>query len=92
MTTEQATPHNFETPPGGIMTQEVGAITGPVEAWIEGDRVHVRYAGAAETYRVEGSVGERSPDQVWDLLTTDPGLDADDNPLTVDLTRRRSGD
>ena len=45
---------------GGVMTEEVGAVTGdlevatrPVEA--EGIEVMVRYAGAEEWYTVEGS-------------------------------------
>lgn len=77
---------HFETVPGGIMTDEVGAITGPVEAWIRGDRVKIRYESARDLYTVSGRVGDRSPDEVLKLLTTDPGVDEFNNPRTVDLT------
>lgn len=77
---------HFTTPPGGIMTDDVGVITGPVEARIDGDVVRIRYEGAAEDYTVSGSVAGRTPDEVWALLTTDPGVDEYDNPQHVDLS------
>lgn len=76
---------HFTAPPGGIMTDDVGVITGPVEARIDGDLVRIRYEGASEEYTVTGTVGERTPDEVWEQLTTDPGVDEYDNPKHVDL-------
>ncbi len=76
---------HFTAPPGGIMTDDVGVITGPVEARIDGDLVRIRYEGAAEEYTVTGAVGERTPGEVWEQLTTDPGVDEYDNPKHVDL-------
>lgn len=44
---------------GGVMTEEVGAVTGELEVatrfQVEGIRVTVRYAEAEEWYAVEGS-------------------------------------
>ncbi|GEP49178.1 hypothetical protein FVP74_11960 [Microbacterium saccharophilum] len=74
----------FTTPPGGVMTKEVGTITGPVEAWIEGATVRIRYAGAADTYSA-GDVSTRTLQQVVDELTTDPGIDEYGNPRYVEL-------
>ena len=44
---------------GGVMTEEVGAVTGDLEVAtrplaVEGTEVKVRYAGAEEWYTVEG--------------------------------------
>ncbi|MDT0265263.1 hypothetical protein RM844_03045 [Streptomyces sp. DSM 44915] len=49
----------FRSPSGGVMTSEVGAITGELElhSAIDEDgalRLRVRYAGADEWYTVEG--------------------------------------
>lgn len=77
---------HFTTPLGGIMTDDVGVITGPVVARIDGDLVRIAYEGAAEEYTVTGKVGDRSPEQVWEALTTDPGVDEYDNPRHVDLS------
>ncbi len=78
----------FTTPTGGVMTREVGAITGDVEAWINPqhpDQLAIRYAEADDTYTVDGAVQGRSLDELIILLTTDPGLDPDDNPATTHL-------
>lgn len=69
----------FVTPPGGIMTKEVGAITGAVEAWIEDDQVRIRYEGALDTYTV-GEAAGRDLDQIVRLLSVDPGSDSAGNP------------
>jgi hypothetical protein len=49
----------FTAPPGGVMTDEVGVITGDLELATEriGDevRVWVRYAGADEWYRISAA-------------------------------------
>ena len=78
----------FTTPPGGIMTREVGAITGQVEAWLEGEHVRIRYLGARDVYTVTGATQGRTIDEIVGILTTDPGLDQYNNPRTVDLTRQ----
>lgn len=70
------------------MTQEVGAITGQVEAWLDGQDVRIRYLGALDIYTVAGTTRGRTLDQVVATLTTDPGLDEYNNPATVDLTRQ----
>ena len=49
-------------PPGGVMTDEVGVVTGTLELRTAlapgGDvGVHVRYAGALDWYRVTGTSG-----------------------------------
>ena len=79
----------FTTPPGGIMTREVGAITGEVEAWLEGDHARIRYFGALEDYTIIGAAQGRAIDDIVEILTTDPGLDSYNNPATVDLTSPR---
>lgn len=67
------------------MTDEVGAITGPVEAWVEADRIKVRYEGALDEYTVTGSLGEQTPEEAFEILATDPGPDEYGNARTVDL-------
>lgn len=63
----------------GIMTVEVGAITGDVEIDTResshGVEVTVAYAGAKDTYTVEGSpaAAGTSHDQIVEALTTDRG-------------------
>jgi len=54
-------------PPGGVMTDEVGVITGDLElrsAYAEGGSVTVlvRYAGALDWYTVTGAAGLRLHD------------------------------
>lgn len=65
----------FETPPGGIMTREVGTITGPVELFIEDEKARIRYEGALDVYTVPGEVNGRSLQEIAQVLTTDPGID-----------------
>jgi hypothetical protein len=78
--TEQPTEvRSFDTPPGGVMTKEVGAITGPVQAWIKHGTVLIRYVGALDTYTV-GEANDLSIDDVVAALTTDPGVDQYGNP------------
>lgn len=59
-----ATEHSslFTAPPGGVWTDEVGVITGPLELRTtcsdDGEvRVTVRYEGADEWYAVRGGAG-----------------------------------
>jgi hypothetical protein len=75
----------FTTPPGGIMTQEVGAITGDVEVWLGGEHAQIRYRGADDTYTVRGTTGGMTIDQIVQLLSSDPGVDQYNNPKTTDL-------
>lgn len=77
----------FVTPPGGVMTKEVGAITGPVEAWIEGTIVRIRYQGADEDYTAGDAAGLTLP-QVVEALSTDPGVDDYGNPRSSRLGER----
>lgn len=71
------------------MTREVGTIRGELEAWIDPakpDAVRIRYVGAEDVYTVKGKPGDRTLEQVVEHLTTDPGLDEDENPAHTDLT------
>ena len=81
----------FTPPPGGLMTVEVGTITGLMDLWLEKDRAKVRYAGAHDIYTVAGYVptGWSLP-RVTAFLFNDPGLGADGNPLWVQLPERRT--
>lgn len=79
----------IQAPPGGIMTREVGAITGDVqvsfyEAGPGRTGALVTYMGGEEWYHVMGStrLGEAG---MLELLATDPGRDGDGNPLPVRL-------
>ena len=76
---------SFETPPGGILTREVGAITGEVEirtSWAGTHAVaEVRYVDADEWYTVAGLPGSMIPFEVMQHLAADPGVDADGNPV-----------
>lgn len=66
----------FASTTGGVMTREVGAVTGDLElaTTVEGDRLlaRVRYAGANEWYEIEGSptrVGAAcNPDETHRLI------------------------
>lgn len=75
----------IETPPGGIMTEEVGAITGPVELFLEHGVARVRYQDAIDVYRVTGDAGDRTLDDIARLLTADPGVDEDGNARSSSL-------
>lgn len=87
----------FETiqaPLGGIMTKEVGAVSGPVVVRFTGNgggafHVHVAYEGSDEFYEVEGSPLESShrlAHKVIEHLKADPGdQDKDENPDSVSL-------
>lgn len=82
---------NIDTPPGGIMTVEVGAITGPVTLHVTADgdttRVRVRYQGADEDYEVTGSPleGVVDADKVAKRLSTPPATIEGGNPPAVSL-------
>lgn len=62
MTASTSPRRRFTTPTGGITTKEVGAITGDVEAWLDGDRLRITYVGAEEAYTVVGTrAGDNTP-------------------------------
>ncbi|NNG40159.1 hypothetical protein HJ588_12880 [Flexivirga sp. ID2601S] len=80
---------DFTAPPGGVMTDEVGAITGDLSTWLDPEEtgaVRVSYAGALDTYTVTGSpVADLTIDQVVERLSKDPGPDETGNPGSADL-------
>lgn len=80
----------FTAPPGGVLTREVGAITGELELWLdEGGRVRIRYAGAADTYTVAGTPPRRwSIRSITDHVSADPGVDSGGNPVPARLPKR----
>lgn len=64
---------DFVAPPGGVMTDEVGTITGDLtlktELTADGAvQVLVQYLGAAEWYRVTGAPTSLPPDTTLDAL------------------------
>lgn len=72
------------------MTKEVGAITGAVECSVgRGGKVTISYEGSEDKYTVLGSPVDASvqPEQVFTMLTQDPGVDTANNPIPVDLTK-----
>jgi hypothetical protein len=86
---------HFTSTTGGVMTVEVGAITGdlalrthPADSGIE---VRVGYAGARDLYTVTGSpvrttqTHRKAHETILGRLTT-PGEVEDDNEHPVDLT------
>ncbi|MFC9067693.1 hypothetical protein [Streptomyces harbinensis] len=65
----------FKAPRGGIMTTEVGAITGELELHTAADEngllaLHIRYAGADEWYTIEGSPYQLHDARDADVLHT----------------------
>lgn len=90
----------FVSTPGGVMTEEAGAVTGdlelltrPGEAGDGGLEVLVRYAGAGDWYNVSGSPVAKLEDHraaheaILERLTT-PGPVEGGNELPVDLLGR----
>ena len=85
----------FTSTTGGVMTDEVGAITGELELQTRptsgGIEARVRYADARDLYTVNGSpVGSNGSHQqahetILQRLTT-PGRVESGNELPVDLT------
>jgi len=89
MAKQPAGVRSFTTPPGGVMTREVGAITGPVEVWVDAGTVLIRYVGALDTYTL-GDARDLSIDEVVAILGTDQGIDQYGNPRTGGLSAERS--
>lgn len=98
-----ATPHRFESPPGGVMTAGAdGAISGDLQVRVlsGSTQVHVEvaYAETDDWYPVAGGVLPQ-PDQlradvaalVAGVLSEDPGIDGDGNPRCADLTAFDAG-
>jgi hypothetical protein len=90
----------FTSTTGGVMTDEVGAITGELELLTRspdsGVEARVRYAGARDLYTVSGSpvpstgTHQQSHENILEWLTT-PGSVEGGNELPVDLTHARFG-
>lgn len=81
-----------ETGPGGIMTDDAGAITGAVVVTTtptsEGTTVQAAYEGALDIYVVTGSpvTTELGHDQIVEHLVSDAGVDEAGNAHARDLT------
>jgi hypothetical protein len=86
---------SFTSTTGGVLTVEVGAITGDLELLTrlaEGNiEAEVRYAGASDIYTVNGSpvpttnTHHKAHEAILQKLTT-PGKIEQGNELPVDLT------
>ena len=87
---------SFTSTTGGVLTVEVGAITGDLELLtrpVEGGGIEaeVRYAGARDLYTVSGSplptidTHDKAHEDILQKLTT-PGRIEQGNELPVDLT------
>jgi hypothetical protein len=97
--TEQSPPaelkSSFTSTTGGVLTLEVGAITGDLELLTcpsdSGIEAGVRYAGARDLYTVTGSpvpttdTHHKAHEAILRQLTT-PGTQEYGNELPVDLT------
>ena len=97
--TEQPSPSelttSFTSTTGGVLTVEVGAITGDLELLTRptdsGIQTQVRYAGARDLYTVTGSpvpttdTHPKAHETILNQLTT-PGKFEQGNELPVDLT------
>lgn len=80
-------------PPGGVMTDEVGAVTGDLEVWLDGQAVRAAYVGSSDTYTVTGSPVPQdvSVERVVEHLSADPGPDESGNARSTDLTALSTG-
>ena len=84
----------FTSTSGGVMTDEVGAITGELELLTHPTNgaieARVRYAGARDLYTITGSPvrATETHQNMLQRLTT-PGRIQDGNELPVDLTNTR---
>lgn len=85
---------NFDAPPGGVMTVEVGAVTGSLTLTADyttpgRTQVRVSYQGAQEDYVVQGSPvdGQVAADEILNRLTRPAATptDPDANPPAVSL-------
>ena len=86
---------SFTSTTGGVLTDEVGAITGDLELLTRptgsGIETEVRYAGANDLYTVTGSpvptadTHDKAHEAILQSLTT-PGKIEHGNELPVDLT------
>jgi hypothetical protein len=84
---------NIESPPGGVMTRRVGAVTGPLILRLCGKHdgkahVQIAYEGTDEFYEVTGSPLTARAHLALDAaarLQLDPGVDENGNPRASDL-------
>ncbi|CCI54672.1 hypothetical protein BN13_80041 [Nostocoides jenkinsii Ben 74] len=80
------------SPLGGVMTVEVGAITGHLNVWtLDGVHVLIGYVGSPDIYTAAGAIpdGCGLVDAVA-LLAADPGVDGDGNPVPARLPNPES--
>lgn len=83
----------LQAPLGGVMTRQVGAVSGPLIVRFRGEDdglvcVEVAYEGTDEFYTVSGSplpARAHLADEILAHLASDAGIDADDNPLSTSL-------
>jgi hypothetical protein len=75
------------TPPGGVMTDEAGAITGQVEVWLEGTTARATYVGSKDVYTVTGSPvpDDTTLEQVLARLHAAPPADEYGNAVATDV-------
>jgi hypothetical protein len=86
---------SFTSTTGGVLTDEVGAITGDLELHTRptnsGIEAEIRYAGARDLYTITGSplpttdTHRNAHETILKHLTT-PGKQEQGNELPVDLT------
>ncbi len=85
----------FTSTPGGVMTEEAGAVTGELDLLCrpeaDGLRVAVRYAGADEWYTVSGSPvrvqsnpGDEPGRILRHLSTPGPVVDGNEKAVTLE--------
>lgn len=86
-----STSSKITTKRSGVMTSEVGTITGDLEVTTDvkdgKTEVLVAYAGAKDVYHVKGQPleGEVAHEEVLDRLSTEPGDDEYGNPVPISL-------
>lgn len=75
----------FESPDGGVLTREAGALTGDLEIGYVGKKLKVRYAGTEEWYTLVGNPQGLLLSEVVEILEQDHGTDPVGNPLPSSL-------
>lgn len=90
-----STPEPFQAPPGGVATDEVGAVTGDLQLRTapanapNAVQVQVAYAGSSDWYGVVGSpvpADEADLKALVERLSADPGPDEFGNAQVTDLS------
>lgn len=84
----------FQSTPGGVLTLEVGVITGELEIRLQDPAIlglQIRYTGTTEWFTVAGNADGLPDDskqarlEVLRILTQDPGVDEDGNPIPTKM-------